>query len=76
MDRASHLDAVESRGAQQDPTDDMAEHGGQADGSAEPATGQRQHHNGDNVLGRAKQRHALAGATALTTSQGPGGELQ
>ena len=56
----SDLDTVESRGPQQHAADDVAEHGRQPDGGAEPATGQGEHHNADDVLQEGETRSAGA----------------
>lgn len=57
----SDLDTVESGGPQQHATNDVAEHGGQPDGGAEPAAGQGEHHDADDVLHEGERCRSAGG---------------
>ena len=69
----SDLDTVKSRGPQQHAADDVAEHGRQPDGGAEPATGQGEHHDADDVLQEGEAQRS-AGEGAARGGRGDGGE--
>lgn len=45
-----YLDRVQSRGAEQNATDDVAEHGRQTNLDAQPTTRQREYHYGYYIL--------------------------